>query len=195
MTPTVEAILALVAAAPRDAAAAVRLERDGAASVEVLAAEVKRLRALTAVSLGVGDGFGQQFVYGDYESITAAQALILRTDPFEPLHEAARAMGRQERPSAPLDLEAVARDLAYWTAQGDTGPLTKSPGFRALLRTADILLRIARAAEAVATLDAPVASPPEGALAALKELDRRIADLRAAFGLGDTTTGPAPEED
>ncbi len=49
----------------------------------------------------------------------------------------------------PLDLDRIARDLAAWTAQGDMGPLTRSPGVRALLRTAVALLRIAQAAQGV----------------------------------------------
>lgn len=39
-------------------------------------------------------------------------------------------------PEGTVDLAKIERDLAAWTAQGDTGPLTRSPGFRALLRTA-----------------------------------------------------------
>ncbi len=45
MTLTVDAILALVDAARTDSGAAVRLQRDGAEAAEVLAAEVRSLRA------------------------------------------------------------------------------------------------------------------------------------------------------
>lgn len=39
-------------------------------------AERNALRAKTAVTMGVGDRAGQLFVYGDYESIKAAQAIV-----------------------------------------------------------------------------------------------------------------------
>lgn len=46
--------------------------------VERLQAELERLRAITSTAMGVGDGSGRLFVYGDYDSIKAAQRLILR---------------------------------------------------------------------------------------------------------------------
>jgi hypothetical protein len=39
-------------------------------------AEIERLRAMTAMTMGVGDGSGKLFVHGDYDSIKAAQALL-----------------------------------------------------------------------------------------------------------------------
>jgi len=48
--------------------------------VERLAAEVERLQPMTAVTMGVGSGGGNLFVHGDYESIKAAQAIVLERD-------------------------------------------------------------------------------------------------------------------
>jgi len=39
--------------------------------------ERDRLRAMTACTMGVGNGDGKLFVHGDYESIKAAQEIIL----------------------------------------------------------------------------------------------------------------------
>lgn len=44
---------------------------------ERLRAEVERLRSMTAVTMGVGSGDGNLFVHGDWESIKAAQAIVL----------------------------------------------------------------------------------------------------------------------
>lgn len=43
---------------------------------EALQAECDALRAKTSISLGVGDGTGNHFIHGNYESIKRAQALI-----------------------------------------------------------------------------------------------------------------------
>lgn len=48
--------------------------------IERLLAEVERLKPMTAVMMGVGSGDGSLFVYGDYESIKAAQAIVLERD-------------------------------------------------------------------------------------------------------------------
>src|SRR5690606_29180302 len=45
-------------------------------NIRTLKAECDALRAKTSLSLGVGDGTGNLFVHGDYESIKRAQALI-----------------------------------------------------------------------------------------------------------------------
>lgn len=45
--------------------------------IEALRAEVKRLKSMTAVTMGVGSGDGNLFVHGDCESIKAAQAIVL----------------------------------------------------------------------------------------------------------------------
>lgn len=42
--------------------------------------EVSELRSRTSVSMGVGNGSGKLFVYGDLESIQAAQAIVLRAE-------------------------------------------------------------------------------------------------------------------
>lgn len=47
---------------------------------DTLEKERDALRALTQVKLGVGSGSGNLFVYGDYESVKAAQAIILERD-------------------------------------------------------------------------------------------------------------------
>lgn len=50
------------------------------AEIEALRAEVERLKSMTAVTMGVGRGDGNLFVHGDYDSIKAAQALVLRAE-------------------------------------------------------------------------------------------------------------------
>ncbi|MES2533330.1 MAG: hypothetical protein V4636_19965 [Pseudomonadota bacterium] len=48
------------------------------------------LEAKTALQMGVGDGVGQLFVYGDYESIKAAQAMALRLEALAVENKALR---------------------------------------------------------------------------------------------------------
>lgn len=55
------------------------------ADYEALQAEFESLRTKTSMSLGVGDGTGNLFVYGDYDSIKRVQALIFE---FEKLRKA-----------------------------------------------------------------------------------------------------------
>lgn len=42
--------------------------------------QLKALKAKTACCMGVGNGDGKLFVYGDYDSIKAVQALVLRAE-------------------------------------------------------------------------------------------------------------------
>lgn len=54
----------------------------GCATSHALLEEIRTLQTTLdsrSVSMGVGSGDGNLFVYGDYESIKAAQALILNT--------------------------------------------------------------------------------------------------------------------
>lgn len=53
-----------------------------AAEMSTLVAEIKRMRGTLDLpcSMGVGDGSGQLFVHGDYESIKAAQAIVFERD-------------------------------------------------------------------------------------------------------------------
>jgi hypothetical protein len=44
---------------------------------------IAELEKRTAVCMGVGDGSGQLFVYGDYDSIKAAQAGVFRREAAE----------------------------------------------------------------------------------------------------------------
>ena len=50
------------------------------ARVDELKQEIERLASKTAVTMGVGNGAGQLFVHGDYDSIKAAQEIILERD-------------------------------------------------------------------------------------------------------------------
>lgn len=50
------------------------------AEIERLRAEVERLKSMTAVTMGVGSGDGSLFVHGDFDSIKAAQAIVLERD-------------------------------------------------------------------------------------------------------------------
>ena len=46
--------------------------------IDAQAAEIAALRKKTQICMGVGDGAGNLFVYGDHESIKAAQNIVLR---------------------------------------------------------------------------------------------------------------------
>lgn len=45
--------------------------------------ELMLLRTKTALTMGVGDGTGKLLIHGDYESIQAAQKLILDKESAE----------------------------------------------------------------------------------------------------------------
>lgn len=49
--------------------------------------EIKRLRGMTEVTMGVGKGDGQLFVHGDYDSIKAAQDIMQRAEAAEARHD------------------------------------------------------------------------------------------------------------
>lgn len=53
---------------------------EAAVRLEALQAECESLRAKTSLSLGVGDGTGNLFVHGDYDSIKRVQALIFECE-------------------------------------------------------------------------------------------------------------------
>lgn len=72
---------ALIAACDPDTIRALLEERDA------LAAEVERLKSMTAVTMGVGSGDGSLYVHGDYDSIKAAQALVIRAERLEEVLE------------------------------------------------------------------------------------------------------------
>lgn len=59
------------------------LAADVDAVLEELLAEVERLKSMTAMTMGVGSGDGNLFVHGDYESIKAAQAIVLERDALQ----------------------------------------------------------------------------------------------------------------
>ena len=59
--------------------------------------EIERLRAMTAASMGVGDGNGQLFVHGDYASIKAAQEIVFRMERAEAERDALRADAERYR--------------------------------------------------------------------------------------------------
>ena len=72
--------------------------------------EIERLRAMTAASMGVGDGNGQLFVHGDYASIKAAQEIVFRMERAEAERDALRADAERYR---------WLRDATNWS---ETGP-------------------------------------------------------------------------
>lgn len=61
-----------------------RAERDA------LKAEIEELKQKTSSMMGVGSGAGNLFVYGDYDSIKAAQTLLLQAENDRAELEAAR---------------------------------------------------------------------------------------------------------
>jgi hypothetical protein len=63
-----------------------------AAETSALRAELDALKLKTRYRMGVGDGAGQLFVYGDYDSIKAAQRIVLRAETAERERDEARAI-------------------------------------------------------------------------------------------------------
>ncbi|HEY8342643.1 MAG TPA: hypothetical protein VIK75_06555 [Calditerricola sp.] len=57
-------------------------EREHAAAREIerLREKVERFKSMTEATMGIGSGDGNLFVHGDYESIKAAQAVVLERD-------------------------------------------------------------------------------------------------------------------
>ena len=114
---------------------AIVAERDEAWDrVAALKAENERLRKKTALGMGIGDVSGQLFVYGDYDSIKAAQRLVfdleaerLRVDELDHLlpSDDERALLERIRagthvcvPKEPTEtmLEAGCNALVEWTS-------------------------------------------------------------------------------
>lgn len=60
------------------------------ADYEALQAECDALRDKTRLSLGVGDGSGNRFVYGDYDSIKRVQELIFENERMRTVLSQAR---------------------------------------------------------------------------------------------------------
>jgi hypothetical protein len=54
-----------------------QLLNDAADLIEHLQSENNELKTKTSIKMGVGNGLGELFVYGDYDSIKAAQAIVL----------------------------------------------------------------------------------------------------------------------
>lgn len=50
------------------------------ATIAEQASEIERLTKITAMTMGVGNGDGNLFVHGDYDSIKAAQAIVIAND-------------------------------------------------------------------------------------------------------------------
>lgn len=73
--------------------------------IPAMRAELERLRKMTSMCMGVGDGTGGLFVYGDYDSVKVAQAKLLE------LEELRRAHWQGEDPTAQLrrDTDALAK--------------------------------------------------------------------------------------
>ncbi len=63
-----------------------RIGGEAATALESLSRELAEARARDyrqMTCMGVGDGSGQLFVYGDYDSIKAAQRIVLRAEEAE----------------------------------------------------------------------------------------------------------------
>ena len=61
------------------------------AEIDALRAEIARLQAERQMTMGVGHGSGRLFVHGDYDSITAARALVERMEAAETMVASLRA--------------------------------------------------------------------------------------------------------
>lgn len=71
-----------------------------AAETAALRAELDALRLKTRCAMGVGDGSGRLFVYGDYDSIKAAQRTVLRAEALQRERDEARAEAERLRKDA-----------------------------------------------------------------------------------------------
>ena len=68
-------------------------------------AEIEALRARTAVTLGVGTGDGRLFIHGDYESVKAAQAIVLQRDALRAEVERSQEIVRPKREEECMTLD------------------------------------------------------------------------------------------
>lgn len=93
--------------------------QEASTAVAALIARNAELEAKTAVQMGVGDGASQLYVYGDYESIKAAQALVLRLEALAAENKALRDLVEAGRRAIG---EHIVPEYCY-----STGPLTGDP--------------------------------------------------------------------
>lgn len=100
--------------------------RAAYAEIEKLRNEVERLKSMTAVTMGVGQGDGKLFVHGDYESIKAAQDIVLERDKLRKEVEEWRSFAeaqvelRDEAEDHAEDLAKSLAELITWIPSADT---------------------------------------------------------------------------
>lgn len=66
------------------------IARANPATMRTIITELRQLRAKTQVTMGVGNGSGSLFVYGDYDSIKAAQKIVLEVEKLRAENEGLR---------------------------------------------------------------------------------------------------------
>jgi len=100
--------------------------RAAYAENEKLRKEVERLKSMTAVTMGVGSGGGNLFVHGDYDSIKAAQDIVLERDKLRAeLDEwkdvaEAHAVAADEAEDHADELAKALAELITWIPSADT---------------------------------------------------------------------------
>lgn len=127
MEPTMQDAL-LIATCDPDTIRELLAERDQlAAEIEALRAEVERLRSMTAMTMGVGSGDGNLFVHGDWESIKAAQAIVLERGALRAEVDALRLNAASVQPElvavALAACDAVDDLIEKWYATRESGCL------------------------------------------------------------------------
>jgi len=102
--------------------------------VTALTDRIKELERKTAVSMGVGSGDGNLFVHGDYESIKAAQALILKCEKLARQVDILTARLKAIESAEPVTLQDMQLEIAPISRGLWDGKPTISFNEEALLR-------------------------------------------------------------
>lgn len=91
-------------------------------TVLALIDEIECLQAKTGTTMGVGAGDGSLFVHGDYDSIKAAQAIVLERDQLKA--EVARSTEREIMQLAEVEyLRKAASEVLNWTEAKHRPPI------------------------------------------------------------------------
>jgi hypothetical protein len=95
-----------------------------------LITENERLQAKTGTTMGVGSGDGRLFVHGDYDSIKAAQAIVLERDQLKA--EVARSTEREILQLA--EIESLRKDVERITDHIAGGMDSKAVAIQGMAR-------------------------------------------------------------
>lgn len=99
--------------------------------------ELERLRAKTRTTMGVGSGDGQLFIHGDYESVKAAQRIVIERDQLRAELSAIKAHGNY----APASVVWID---AHHVIEGNNPSFIKDVALVSAERTSETQIPLAR---------------------------------------------------